>query len=61
MVRQMDMIYSDKPVLLCVVRRNESYTVRRLVHEIDPEAFLIVTDATEVLGEGFGEYKPDGL
>ncbi|MBC8536287.1 YitT family protein [Feifania hominis] len=44
---------SDKPVLLCVVRRNESYTVRRLVHEIDPEAFLIVTDATEVLGEGF--------
>ena len=35
--------------------------MKRLIKEIDPNAFLIMCDAREVLGEGFGEYKPDGL
>ena len=53
--------HNDKPVLLCAVRRREIVAVKRLVNEIDPTAFFIVCDAREVLGEGFGEYKPDGL
>ena len=28
---------------------------------IDPDAFVIVCDAHEVLGEGFGQYDPTGL
>lgn len=52
---------NDKPVLLCAVRRREIVAVKRLVNEIDPTAFFIVCDAREVLGEGFTEYKPDGL
>ena len=52
---------NDKPVLLCAVRRREIVAVKRLVNEIDPAAFFIVCDAREVLGEGFSEYKPDGL
>ncbi len=48
-------------MLLCAVRRREIVAVKRLVNEIDPTAFFIVCDAREVLGEGFGEYKPDGL
>ena len=52
---------NDKPVLLCAVRRREIVAVKRIVNEIDPAAFLIVCDAREVLGEGFSEYKPDGL
>lgn len=52
---------NDKPVLLCAVRRREIVAVKRLVNEIDPAAFFIVCDAREVLGEGFTEYKPDGL
>ncbi len=52
---------NDKPVLLCAVRRRDIVAVKRLVNEIDPTAFFIVCDAREVLGEGFTEYKPDGL
>ena len=52
---------NDKPVLLCAVRRREIVAVKRIVNEIDPAAFFIVCDAREVLGEGFSEYKPDGL
>ena len=52
---------NDKPVLLCAVRRREVVAIKRIVNEIDPAAFLIVCDAREVLGEGFSEYKPDGL
>ena len=53
--------HNDKPVLLCAVRRREIVAVKRLVNEIDPTAFFIVWDPLEGLGEGFGEYKPDGL
>ena len=48
----------ERPVLLCAVRRREILTVKRLVKEIDPEAFFIMWDAGEVLGEGFGDYDP---
>ena len=52
---------TERPILLCAVRRQEITRVKRLIKEIDPNAFLIMCDAREVLGEGFGEYKPDGL
>ncbi len=52
---------TERPMLLCAVRRREVVMVRRIVKEIDPDAFFIMCDAGEVLGEGFGEYKPDGL
>ncbi len=52
---------TDRPILLCAVRRREIVGVKRLIKEIDPNAFLIMCDAREVLGEGFGVYKPDGL
>ena len=48
-------------MLLCAVRRQETVMVRRIVKEIDPDAFFILSDTVEVLGEGFGEYRPDGL
>ena len=52
---------TERPVLLCAVRRREIVLVRRTVKEMDPGAFFIMCDASEVLGEGFGEYKPNGL
>ncbi len=52
---------TERPVLLCAVRRREIVAVKRLVKELDPDAFFILCDAGEVLGEGFGEYKPNGL
>lgn len=52
---------TERPVLLCAVRRREIVLVRRTVKELDPDAFFIMCDASEVLGEGFGEYKSNGL
>lgn len=43
----------NRQMLLCAVRQNEYYHLKRVVKEVDPEAFLIVTTATEVVGEGF--------
>ena len=47
----------ERKVLFCVVSKKEMPRVREIVHEIDPKAFMIVSDAREVLGEGFLEYK----
>ncbi|HET7579415.1 MAG TPA: YitT family protein [Bacillales bacterium] len=43
----------ERPVLMCVVSQNEVTRLKRLVKSIDPGAFVIVTNASEVLGEGF--------
>jgi uncharacterized membrane-anchored protein YitT (DUF2179 family) len=42
-----------KDVVLCVVNRRNLVHLERLVAAADPEAFLIVNEAYEVLGEGF--------
>ena len=47
----------DKDVLLCVVSRSQFTRVKEIVKEIDPSAFVMVTDMSEVLGEGFSEAK----
>lgn len=44
---------TDKEILLSVVGRAEISQLKELVKEIDPGAFVIVTDVHEVLGEGF--------
>ncbi|RDI40094.1 YitT family protein [Falsibacillus pallidus] len=46
---------SEKPVLMCVVDQTEFTKLKQLVRSIDPAAFIIVTDASEVVGEGFRE------
>ena len=51
----------EKQVILCAVSRSEMVDVKRLVRQIDPDAFLIVTDAHEVLGEGFAAHKENSL
>jgi uncharacterized membrane-anchored protein YitT (DUF2179 family) len=42
-----------KNVFLCVVNRKELIHLEHLVAAADPEAFLVVSKAHEVLGEGF--------
>lgn len=48
---------ADKCMLYCVVSQKEIVRVKEIVAEIDPNAFVIVSDAREVLGEGFLEYS----
>lgn len=43
----------SKEVVYCVVYRNEVRRMRTLVQAIDPDAFMIVHDVQDVLGEGF--------
>lgn len=43
----------ESEVLLCAVSRTQMYPLRRLVAGIDPTAFLIITSAEEVWGQGF--------
>jgi uncharacterized membrane-anchored protein YitT (DUF2179 family) len=40
-------------ILLCVVKKEEIHTVKNIVKGIDPDAFVLLTDVREVLGEGF--------
>lgn len=44
---------NERPILMCVVDQTEFTKLKQLVKSIDPTAFIIVTDASEVLGEGF--------
>jgi uncharacterized membrane-anchored protein YitT (DUF2179 family) len=43
----------SREVLLCVVTRQQIATLKAIVRNIDPDAFVIIGNATEVHGEGF--------
>lgn len=43
----------EKQIIFTVVNRRELGMLQEYIHEIDPKAFLTITDATEILGEGF--------
>lgn len=47
----------DRNMLLCVVSRKQIVQLKELVMQTDPQAFVIVTDVREVLGEGFIEAR----
>lgn len=49
----------DKCVLYCIVTQKEIIGLKDIVNEVDPSAFVIVSDVKEVLGEGFQEYKKE--
>ncbi|SCY48846.1 YitT family protein [Alkaliphilus peptidifermentans] len=46
---------TKRDILLCVVNRAQVAKLKKLVHEIDDKAFIMVTTIHEVLGEGFKE------
>ena len=52
---------ADKQVLMCAFKQREIASIKAAVKDIDPDAFLIVCNAHEVLGEGFRDYKKDDL
>ena len=45
----------EKTIIFCVVNKKEIVKLKELVDDIDPDAFVIVSDAREVHGEGFIE------
>ena len=47
---------SDKYVLLSAVKKKQLAQLKELVMSIDPNAFIILQDAQQVLGDGFKRY-----
>ena len=49
---------TDKEVLMVVVRKFELPKVKKIVREIDKDAFVIIGDVAEIHGEGFTDKLP---
>lgn len=53
--------HGQTKVVLTAVKRQQLAELKRLVVEIDPDAFIIVQEAHQVLGDGFLRYSHDAL
>lgn len=40
-------------IVMCAVRKNEIFNIKSIIRDADPEAFVIVCDSSETIGEGF--------
>jgi len=49
--------HTEKTILFTVVNRRELAMLQDFIHKIDPNAFLTVINANEVLGQGFKSLK----
>jgi uncharacterized membrane-anchored protein YitT (DUF2179 family) len=45
---------NEKGIIFCVVSQSQVTRLKNIVREVDPAAFVIVSNVGEVLGEGFG-------
>lgn len=48
---------SDRDILLTVVKPSQSPRLKEIVHRCDPNAFVILVSANEIIGEGFEDTK----
>ena len=48
-------------MIFCVMSSRQVPELKEIVEMIDPDAFVIVTEAREVLGEGFEQDSHDFL
>ena len=48
-------------MILCAFKQREIVAIKETVRQVDPNAFMIVTNSHEVLGEGFGSYHNSDL
>lgn len=53
--------HQEFKVILTAVKRHQIANLKQLVVEVDPNAFIIVQEAHQVLGDGFSRYSKDGL
>ncbi len=45
--------HREKNVILAVMKRSQAVLLRRYVKEVDPEAFIMITNSSEIIGKGF--------
>ena len=46
-----------KQVVYCVINRTELSQFKEIVRDLDPQAFLAISEVPEVVGEGFSSWK----
>ncbi|MDO9508695.1 MAG: YitT family protein [Thermovirgaceae bacterium] len=49
--------HQERPALLCVLTPRQTMDLKRHLSVHDPKAFMIISDASEVLGKGFKNWK----
>ena len=52
---------NDTKVVLAAVKKRQLAELKELVVSIDPDAFIIVQEAHQVLGDGFARYSHNSL
>ena len=50
-------IHETRKVIFCVVKLTQVARLKDLVSQLDPDAFMIVQDARDVMGRGFTREK----
>jgi uncharacterized membrane-anchored protein YitT (DUF2179 family) len=45
-----------KKIIICVVKKQALHKAKKLVRELDDTAFMVVTSASEIYGEGYKKY-----
>ena len=48
----------ERQILFCIISRAEVNPIKSIVHEVDPQAFVVIGEAYEALGEGFKPLQP---
>ncbi len=51
----------EKEIIFCVVRKQLSPRVEEIVKDTDPSAFMIITSANEIYGEGYKDFFAETL
>jgi len=51
----------ERKIILTAIKKHQLAELKNLVAEIDPNAFVIVQEAHQVLGDGFSQYNKDAL
>lgn len=51
----------EKQVIFCIVRKQLSPQVEEITKQEDPAAFMIITSASEIYGEGYKDFFADRL
>ena len=48
---------TERPTLLCVISRSEIMAFKRILREEDENAFVIIVEAHEAIGDGFSQFS----
>lgn len=51
----------EKQIIFCVVKKQNAYKVEEIVKQEDERAFMIISSATEIFGEGYKSYFGEKL